>query len=174
MHDMEWMDERGVYYMSRRDYMYEMEPKFYFKYLAANPRQVSVFIQKNPMMLLNPVLAEFVLNLEPSMLPVFGRAIQSHPTNILRWAIVKKADDAEKKLAATVLRGIRDRGAVQLTLKATVDKLRLDPVTTGVFLAEIRDYLLPVEVDQMFGEGNRTRAAGMTPAQWVPRLRASL
>ncbi len=170
MYDMEWMDERGVYYMSRRDYLYEMDPEFYFKYLAANPRQVRVFIEKNPMMLLNPVLAEFVLNLDPSLLPVFGRAIQSHPTHILRWAITKKADDAEKKLAARVLAGIRDRAAVQLTLRAVVEKIGLDPVTTRFLLEEARAYLLPSEVDQMFGRCNRTRAAGMTPAMWVPRL----
>ena len=175
MHDMEWMDERGVYYMSRRDYMYEMEPEFYFKYLAANPRQVRVFIQKNPMMLLNPVLAEFVLNLDPNMLPVFGRAIQSHPTNILRWAIAKERPNAaDQLLAARVLSGIRDRAAVQLTLRVVVEKIGLDPVTTRFLLEEARAYLLPVEIDTMFGCGNRTSAAGMTPAMWIPRLRSVL
>ena len=135
-------------------------------------KQVCVFQKHNPMMLLEPVLAEFVLNLDPSLLPVFGRAIQSHPTNILRWAIVKKADDAEKKLAARVLAGIRDRAVVQLTLRVVVEKIGLDPVTTRFLLEEAHAYLLPVDVDKMFGRGNRTRAAGMTPAQWVPRLRA--
>ena len=178
MFEMDRVDEEGNAYETPRPERYELPPEYYFQFLRWNSNQVRIFRYRNPAALENKVLANFVLDRTPALLPVFGRDIQGDPFRILRWAIADKTDDeANKTLVATVragCEGIRDRCSIQLTLKAVVDKLGLDPCTTSFLLKEMRNCVLPAEVDRLFGTKNGARAAHMTPAIWVKRMRAFL
>ena len=140
MWDMGWKHEDGHSYLSRRPHMYFMPSEFYFEYLAVNPLQVRVFLHENPEALECPKLANFVLHLQPSLLPVFPPNIRSNPTRVLRWARCGLTVPAEDKAqVARIVSCMRDQLAAELTLKAVVDKMRLD----ASFIKEMRAYILP-------------------------------
>jgi hypothetical protein len=77
MWHMDWRDEMGKSYPTRRFDRYFMAPENYFPYLEKNPSQVRVFLVQNPAMLHNAELAAFVLKRDSSLLHLFGPEIQA-------------------------------------------------------------------------------------------------
>lgn len=140
LHEMD--HQRRYYPIPRLDFFFR-EPSFYFKYLDANPRQVNALAHHNPSALGEPLLADFVLDREPSLLYVFPPNIQRNPTRLLRWARSGRVKEAVKEEVAILL---RDADSVQLTLKAVVEKLQLDARTASFMFTQVRDYILPADI----------------------------